>query len=72
MDWNKHASNLIKSELKKRGITYEQLQEKLGTIGVEDTMNNINRKINRGTFSFVFLLQVMKAIGAKNFRLDEE
>lgn len=71
-DWNKQASNLIKAELKRRGISYEQLQEKLAAINIEETSNSINVKINRGAFSFAFFLQVMKAIGAKNLRLDEE
>jgi hypothetical protein len=49
MDWDHLAKNLLKSEIKKRGITYEQLHEKLAAMGVNETVNNINRKINRGS-----------------------
>lgn len=70
--WQKKATNLIKAELARRGISYDGLQEKLAQIGVEESANAINVKINRGTFSFVFFLQTMKAIGAKTVRLEED
>lgn len=71
LQWQKKARNLLKAELAKRGIKYAELQEKLATIGVEETVNSINVKINRGSFSFVFFLQVMKAIDAKLVRFEE-
>ncbi len=71
MEWDNLAKNLLKSELKKRGMNYEQLHERLAAIGVNETVNNINRKINRGSFQFTFFLQCAAAIGIKNLRLDE-
>jgi len=71
IDWKKLAANLIKGELTRRGLTYEELQKRLLLIGVKETANSINVKINRGTFSFVFFLQVMNAIGVKVFRIEE-
>lgn len=70
MDWD-HLANLLKSELKKRGVTYEQLHDKLSSMGINGTVNNINRKINRGSFQFIFFLQCAAAIGIKNIHLDE-
>lgn len=70
--WQKEATNLLKAELTKRGISYDQLQEKLTKIGIRETANSINVKINRGSFSFVFFLQTMKAIGAKMFRIEND
>jgi len=70
-EWLKKATNMLKAELIRRGISYQQLQEMLAEIGVEETSNGINSKINRGTFSFAFFLQVAKAIGVKTLRLDE-
>ena len=71
-EWKKRATNMIKAELMRRGITYDQLQEKLAAMGVDESANGINVKINRGTFSFVFFLQAMKAIGAKTLRLEHD
>ena len=64
------AKNTLKGELKRRGITYAALAERLERIGVTETERNLNNKISRGGFSAAFLFQVMMAIGAKEIRLD--
>lgn len=63
------AKNILKGELKRRGITYAQLAERLTRIGVHETERNLNNKISRGGFSAAFLFQVMIAIEAKEIRL---
>lgn len=69
-EWQAKAKGLLKAELKRRGVTYAQLAERLTAIGVRETEHNIRNKIARGGFTAVFLLQVMAAIGAKEIRLD--
>ena len=63
------AKNILKGELKRRGVTYAQLADKLAKIGVTETERNLNNKISRGGFSAAFLLQCMMAIEAKNINL---
>jgi hypothetical protein len=70
-DWNKLAANILKAELKRRGMTYDQLHEKLVALGITDTTNSIKVKISRGAFQFAFFLQCAAAIGIKNLRMDE-
>lgn len=70
-DWNKLAANVLKAELKRRGITYDQLQTKLSALGVAEPAANIRVKVSRGAFQFAFFLQCAAAIGLKNLRLDE-
>jgi hypothetical protein len=70
-EWNKLAANILKAELKRRGITYDQLQEKLAALGLNETTNSIKVKVSRGAFQFAFFLQCAAAIGIKNLRLDE-
>lgn len=65
----KLASNLLKAELAKRGLKFQQLHEKLHVIGIKDSYNTMRLKINRGTFSFAFFLDCMKAIDAKHLNL---
>lgn len=67
--WNSKAANLIKAELKLAGIGYEELGCRLAEIGVQETYKGIASKINRGTFSFVFFIQCMKALGINEIRL---
>jgi hypothetical protein len=68
--WQARAKQLLKSELKRRGLSYKQLAEMLGQIGVPQTEANIANKISRGGFSAVFLIQCLDAIECKSFRLD--
>jgi len=55
-EYEAKAKNLLKSELKRRGITYAQLAAKLSEIGVEENEKNLNNKIARGGFSAAFLI----------------
>ncbi|MBO6553552.1 MAG: hypothetical protein JJ926_11985 [Roseitalea sp.] len=63
------AKNLLKGELKRRGITYAQLAEKLSDIGVRETEKNLNNKIARGGFSAAFMLQCLEAIDARSLQV---
>lgn len=60
--WKNMSKSLLKSELVKKGIDYQLLSEKLALIGVNESPSNINSKINRGTFSFIFFIQCMQSI----------
>ena len=71
-DWEAQAKGILKSELKRRGVTYAQLSDRLGEIGVRETEPNIRNKIARGKFTAVFMFQCMEAIGAKTLRLGED
>jgi len=65
------AKRLLRVEMVKRGVTYEQLSEKLHEIGVDDTPVNIRNKVARGKFMAAFLLQCLQAIGVQVLRLEE-
>ena len=68
-EWEQRVSNLLKAELKRKGVTYGQLVERLRAIGVDEKEANIKNKLSRGKFSAVFLVQCMDAIGVENLRL---
>ena len=68
-DWEARAANLLKAELKLRGVTYAQLVEKLDAIGVQEKEVNIRNKFARGKFSAAFLIQCLEAIGSSQLRL---
>ena len=70
-NWNKLATNTIKSELAKAGVGYEELVRRLDALGVQESYTGIAAKINRGTFSFLFFAQCMKALGRNVIRLDD-
>ena len=68
-DWEKRVSNLLKAELKRKGVTYAGLVEKLAAIGVEEKEANIKNKLSRGKFSAVFLVQCLNAVGTETIHL---
>ena len=70
-NWKNISKGILKSELKKRGLTYNELTDKLKNIGIIEKVENIDTKINRGTFSATFFLQCLKAIDCKKLNLED-
>jgi hypothetical protein len=70
-DWQAKVKGLLKAELKRRNLSYADLAEKLAVIGIDDNERNISNKVSRGTFTAVFFVQCMEAIGCHTVRLDE-
>lgn len=68
-DWEAFAANMLKAEIKRSGLTYAQLVEKLAEIGIIDQEVNIRNKLSRGKFTAAFLLQCLRAIGVRELRL---
>ena len=69
-DWHGIVKGLLKAELKRRNLTYGDLADKLRAVGVRDNERNISNKISRGTFTAVFFIQCMEAIGARTIHLN--
>ncbi len=69
--WEKIPSKILKAELSKRGLKYADLIKKLNQINVEITVNDLSGRIARGTFSAIFFLQCLRAIGVEEIRLEE-
>lgn len=69
-EWEAKAAGLLKAELKRRGVTYAQLVEKLADIGISEKEANVANKLSRGKFSAAFLLQCLSAVGSSNLHLD--
>jgi Domain of unknown function (DUF6471) len=67
-DWEMKAANLLKAELKRKGLTYAQLVEKLAVIGVDEKEVNVRNKLARGKFTAAFFLQCLSAIGSSDFK----
>lgn len=64
------VKGILKAELKRKGVTYAQLVDKLAEIGVKETEPNIRNKLARGKFTAVFMIQVLASIGSKEIRID--
>lgn len=62
-EWTVRAKNILKGELKRKGVTYRQLAERLATKGVHETERNLNNKISRGGFTAGFFVLCLDVIG---------
>jgi 3-mercaptopyruvate sulfurtransferase SseA len=70
--WDKEIKNIVKAELVRRGMTHEDLEKQLEKIGIKTTKASIDNKLSRGTFSAVFFLQCLKAIGCRELKIDDQ
>ena len=64
------AANLLKAELKRKGVTYAQVVEKLEAIRISEKEVNVRNKLSRGKFSAAFLLQCLSALQMDTLHLD--
>lgn len=58
-DWRELVSRLIKSEMSKRKLKYDQLSQGLAEIGTEQTAANLRNKINRGILGADLFIQIL-------------
>ena len=69
--WADYAKALLKSELKRKSVSYRELAERLTAMGTQESERNIANKISRGGFTAAFILQCFAAIGSNNIRLED-
>ena len=67
--WETQAANLLKAELKRKGVTYAQLVEKLAVLGISEKEANVANKLSRGKFTAAFLIQCLEAVGTDHMRI---
>lgn len=67
-DWEMMAANSLKAELKRKGVTYAQLVERLAAMGIAEKEVNVRNKLSRGKFTAAFLLQCLSATGTRELR----
>lgn len=69
-DWEAKVKGILKGELKRRNLSYADLAEKLAAVGIKDNERNIANKIARGSFTAVFFVQCLEAIGCETVHLS--
>lgn len=70
-EWGERTKRFMKAELKRHGVTYEELAERLTADGMPETKASISNKISRGSFTAAFFVASMKAIGCPSVRVDD-
>jgi hypothetical protein len=71
IEWINKAKRLLKAELKRADVSYEELAKRLTTMGLAETTSSVTNKLSRGSFPATFLLATLKAIGRQNLSLED-
>lgn len=71
VDWQLDARRLLRAQLALKDMGYKELSRALETLGIEESPKVLSNKINRGTFSFAFFLQCMRALGVRTVTLPD-
>lgn len=70
-EWGAKASRFLKAELKRAGIGYKELAERLNKHGLEETETSITGKLARGAFAVSFFLAVLAVLEMEGVRLED-
>jgi 3-mercaptopyruvate sulfurtransferase SseA len=67
--WEHTAKELIEREMIRRGIRYKQLSRMLEELGIDESPDQINRKVTRKRFSAAFFVACLRAMGVETVSL---
>lgn len=70
-DWTLYVKGLLRAEMARRHLAYEDLVKLLAEAGVKESAANLRNKISRGSFTAAFFVQCLRAMGATSIRLDD-
>ena len=70
-EWEERASRHLKAELKRAGLTYDDLADRLLQYGFKETKASVASKLSRGSFPATFFLASLVAIGCESVRLED-
>jgi len=72
-EWKARARGILKAELARRNIKQVELAKMLEeAYGIKETPQSLSNKISRGTFSAVFMLQILEAIGCSTLAINAD
>jgi len=70
-DWRQLVQRLLKAEMSKRGIKYQDLSDRLLAIGIRQSADNLRNKINKGILGADLLLQILFVLNVRKVGREE-
>ncbi len=67
--WGKRAKRLLRAEMVRRSVTYEDMARRLTESGIAETPPNLRNEVSRGRFTAAFLLPCFDVLGCHQLRL---
>ena len=66
-EWKDKMKGILKAEIARKGVKQAELVQLLEeAYGVKETPQSLSNKIGRGTFSAIFMFQILEVIGCEN------
>lgn len=69
--WYTVASNILRAEMTKRKISYQDLVNRLRLMDIHVTNGNLRARVSKGAYSAALLFQCLRAMGVKNLSFDD-
>ncbi|GAA0352390.1 hypothetical protein GCM10009092_15980 [Bowmanella denitrificans] len=70
-DWRQLVQRLIKAEMSRRGVKYQDLSDRLAHIGVNQSADNLRNKVNKGILGADLLLQIITVLNVRRIERDD-
>lgn len=70
-DWRQLVQRLLKVEMSKRGVKYQDLSDRLLAIGISQSADNLRNKINKGILGADLLLQILFVLNVRKVGREE-
>ncbi len=71
-EWDDTARRIIRVEMTRRRMSFADLAQALSRIKVVENERNLRNKVARGSFSAVFFLQCLVAMGVDGLELRDQ
>ena len=72
-EWKDKVRGLLKAELARRNVKQTELAVMLEeAYGVKESPQSLSNKIRRGTFSAIFMFQILEVIGCQNLNMESD
>lgn len=71
LTWERLVKNMLRAEMMRRGVSYEQLVARLADLGISENVLNLRNKVARGRFTAPFFAQCMVALGVEMLQIPK-
>lgn len=70
-DWRQLVERLLKAEMSRRGVKYQDLSDRLSSIGIDQSADNLRNKVNKGILGADLLLQIMFVLNVRRIARED-
>ncbi|MBC3764758.1 DUF6471 domain-containing protein [Neptunicella marina] len=69
--WRQLVQRLLKAEMSRRGVKYQDLSDRLSSMGIDQSADNLRNKVNKGILGADLLLQIMFVLNVRRIERED-